>query len=69
MWGWQSWWHWLAMSGLWMVVLGLAVWAAVHLFPSPEHRSRNRARLDERLARGDLDVEQYRLLRGELERR
>ena len=69
MWGWHSWWHWLTMAGFWIVVLGVAVWAAVRLFPASSATSGARELLDERLARGEFDVEQYRLLRRELERR
>jgi putative membrane protein len=68
MWGWYPPWHWLAMSGVWVVVLALAIWAAARLFPAAGTRPGPRELLDERLARGELDLEQYRLLRRELER-
>lgn len=67
-WGWHSAWHWLAMAGAWVAVLGLAVSAAMRLFPSGA-RPDPRDLLDERLARGEIDVAQYRLLRDEREQR
>lgn len=69
MWGWHSTWHWLSMAAVWVVVLGVAVWATVRLFPAVGTRPGSRELLDERLARGEIDVEQYRRLRSELEAR
>jgi putative membrane protein len=69
MWGWHSWWHWLSMAGVWIVVLGVAVWSVARLFPAAGTQPGPRELLDERLARGEIDAEQYRLLRSELERR
>lgn len=61
-------WHWLAMAGLWLTILLVAIWAATRLFPaSGPPRPTARAILDERLARGELDVDEYRRLRDELQ--
>ena len=65
MWDWNPWWHWLPMMGVWLVFIGAIVWAVVRVFPTGRSPGA-RELLDERLARGDIDVEQYRRLRDEL---
>ncbi len=68
-WSWVPWWHWVAMALIWLVVLGTIVWAARSTFPpARDARGDTRAVLDARLARGDVDLEQYRRLREELDR-
>jgi uncharacterized membrane protein len=63
MWTSAPWWHWLGMAGFWVVILLVALWAATRLFPSTETRPRTpRSILDERLARGEIDVSTYRRL-------
>lgn len=73
MWYWAGgayWWVWLlgllGMAAFW----GLAIWAvwyvatAVFRRPEPAGRTGNAKRiLDERLARGEIDAEEYRRLR------
>ena len=69
MWNAATWWHWLPMTIIWLIVVGTIVWAAMSVFPAERHRgSTARTVLDERLARGQLDLEEYRRLRDELER-
>lgn len=65
MWDWAPWWHWLSMAGVWIVGIGVIVWAVTVLFPSPSPPDARRI-LDQRLARGELDVDEYRRLRDEL---
>jgi putative membrane protein len=67
MWGWNPWWHWLVMAGWWVLVLVVVVWVASRLFPA--QRPGAREVLDRRLATGEIDLEEYRRLRDELERR
>jgi len=67
---------WLVMTGLWLVLILGAVGLVMWLFPretrrgsAPEGAGRTpRELLDERLARGEVDVETYRVLREELAR-
>ncbi len=69
MWNMATWWHWLPMTIVWLVVVGTIVWAAMSVFPAERNPGATaRSVLDERLARGQLDLEEYRLLRDELER-
>lgn len=65
MWDWAPWWHWLSMAGVWIVGIGVIVWAVISLFPNPSPPDPRRI-LDQRLARGELDVDEYRRLRDEL---
>jgi putative membrane protein len=69
MWGLAPWWHWLGMVAFWVLLVVVAVWAVGRLFPpTPQtHTSAARATLDERLARGEVDLEQYRRLRELIE--
>lgn len=63
---------WILMSGFWIVLVALVVWAVAALFPgrtvpgaaaSTEHPEEI---LDRRLARGEIDTEAYDELRGRL---
>ena len=68
-WGaWELHWGWMVV--VWGVVLAIVVWAVVRLTASDrtEHRPSAREILDERYARGELDEEEYRRRRRELER-
>lgn len=67
MWTAAPWWHWLGMASFWLVIVLVAIWATARPFPAGE-TSQHAARsiLDERLARGELDVAEYRRLRHEL---
>ena len=66
MWSVAPWWHWLSMAGLWLVVVLVAIWATTRLFPADDPPPLARAILDERMARGELDIDEYRHLRHEL---
>jgi putative membrane protein len=68
---------WLLMTGFWVVLVALLVGVAMWIFPRqprPDSVGRDRSSvtarevLDQRLARGELDVETYRVLRDELAR-
>ncbi len=68
MWGaWEL--HWIWMVVFWVVVVGLIVWAVARIAPSNRDRRPKSAReiLDERYARGELDEEEYRRRRSELD--
>jgi putative membrane protein len=66
MWTVAPWWHWLSMAAFWLMILLIAIWATTRLFPAGDPPLSARAILDERLARGELDVDEYRRLRHEL---
>ena len=69
-WAWAPWWHWLVMAGVWIVGMGLIMWAITTLFPTGPHRDPRpdpRRILDVRFARGQIDTDQYRELRDELD--
>jgi putative membrane protein len=66
MWSIAPWWHWLSMAAFWLVVVLLAIWATTRLFPAGDPPPSSQRILDERLARGELDLDEYRLLRDEL---
>lgn len=67
MWTTAPWWHWAWMAGFWLVIVFVAIWAVVRLFPAGTTRHASaHSILDERLARGEIDVEEYRRLREEL---
>jgi len=59
---------WVAMVAGWVLVVGLAVWAVCRLFPG-QARPDARTVLEQRLASGELDAEQYRELRDTLDDR
>lgn len=59
---------WVAMVAGWVLVVGLAVWAVCRLFPG-QARPDARTLLEQRLASGELDAEQYRELRDTLDDR
>lgn len=61
-------WSWVAMVTGWLLVVGLAVWAVCRLFPG-QARLDARTLLEQRLAAGELDAEQYRELRDTLDDR
>lgn len=64
---------WLFMGLFWLVLLGVIIWAVVRLLPA-RHDGRSRATttespeeiLDRRFARGEIDVEAYRMQREAL---
>ena len=62
MWYWHQMgiWGWLMMLAFWAVVVLLIMWA-VRSATTPQQRDENSALriLDERLARGDIDREEY----------
>jgi putative membrane protein len=63
-------WIWMLLS--WVVIIGLAAWA-VTVLSGRNARGRNdppsaRRVLDERFASGEIDEEEYRRRRDELER-
>lgn len=69
MWSIAPWWHWLAMIAFWGLVIALAVWAIGFVVPRGAGPSTSaRELLDERLARGELDADEYRHRRELLER-
>lgn len=68
MWDWAPWWHWLGMTGLWVAVIVAIVWGISRAFPTTPPSDPHRI-LDERLANGSIDIEEYRRLRDELGRR
>lgn len=69
MWYWHGMgpWGWLMMLAFWAVVIFLIVWAV--RFSSPKQQDGGRALriLDERLARGEIDSQEYEERRGVLE--
>lgn len=65
MWNWAPWWHWLWMASVWIVGIAVIVWAVAALFPSQPRRDPQQI-LDERFARGDIDLGEYRQRRDEL---
>ena len=70
---WQTgagWWMWVPMVLVWVGILALILWTLrVQTGPrTPPADGDPREVLDRRLARGELDVAQYRSLREELER-
>ncbi len=57
---------WLGMIALWVAVIGLAIWAVFRLFPT-QPGSHAREVLDQRLARGDIDLDAYRSVRAAID--
>lgn len=68
MWDWAPWWHWLWMAGVWIVGIAVIVWAVTALFPNQPRRDPQQI-LDERFARGEIDVDEYRQRGDELQTR
>ena len=67
MWTAAPWWHWLGMASFWMVIVVVAIWATGRIVPAPGGvQPSARSILDGRLARGEIDVTEYRRLRHEL---
>jgi putative membrane protein len=66
MWTAAPWWHWFGMASFWLLILLVAIWAISRLFPAGRPTQDARAILDERLARGELELAEYRRLREEL---
>lgn len=58
---------WIAMGGVWIAVIAMAIWALGRLFPVGGGRVDPRSVLDDRLARGEIDTDNYRRLRHELD--
>jgi putative membrane protein len=77
MWGYGQGWVWmLLVSLLWLVLIGLIVWAVVTLSlrarqpdRETERRETPKEILDRRLARGELGVDDYKRARAHLEDR
>jgi len=71
-WDGAHWWAWLPMSLFMIAIWGLLIWAVVRLLgewrPGRPHRSTPLEILDERLARGEIDIDEYRERRASLER-
>lgn len=64
---WHGWWGGLWMLLLWVAILLLVVWAVRTGAPGgSDPRASARAILAERLARGEITVEEYRRLLQEL---
>jgi putative membrane protein len=66
MWSIAPWWHWLSMAAFWLLIVLVAIRATTRLFPPGEAPPSARTILDARLARGELDLDEYRRLRDEL---
>lgn len=67
MWTVAPWWHWVGMAAFWAVLVLVAVWATGRIAPAGDAaQPAARAVLDMRLARGEIDVAEYRRLRHEL---
>jgi putative membrane protein len=63
---------WIFMGLLWVVIIGLLVWAVVALIPrtrenGPGRRDSAAEILDRRFAMGEITAEQYRAARAELD--
>ncbi len=65
---------WLLMTGFWVVLIAVLVGLAAWIFPRQGRPTQvgdaasARELLDQRLARGELDIETYRAIRDELAR-
>jgi putative membrane protein len=57
---------WIGMIAFWAVVVALVIWGVCRLFPA-HNATDARVALDQRLARGEIDPETYRLVREELD--
>jgi putative membrane protein len=70
-WGNGQGWIWMTLS--WVIVVALVVWVVARLSPRDGTKGRGgtgdaRRILDERFARGEIDEDEYRRRRTELER-
>ena len=69
-----GWWWWIPMTVTMVVFWALVVWAIVRLAGAPWERRSGGGRptsieiLDERLARGEIGLSEYKELRDEIER-
>lgn len=68
MWDLVPWSHWLWMAVTWIIAIAAIVWAVNALFPTQPHRDPQQI-LDERFARGELDLDEYRQRSDELHTR
>ncbi|HEX4744049.1 MAG TPA: SHOCT domain-containing protein [Candidatus Limnocylindria bacterium] len=59
---------WMMASSLvfWLVLAAVAIFAIMRLGRQPDRRGGAETILDERLARGEIDVEEYRMRRAQL---
>ena len=57
---------WVGMIAVWAVVVGALIWGVSRLFPA-RNVTEAHAALDQRLVRGEIDAETYRLIRDELD--
>lgn len=62
---------WMIMGIFWLVLLGVIIWAVVRLLPRRDPDPTARAEtpediLDRRLARGEIDLDTYQVLRSAL---
>ena len=60
-------WGWLTMLVFWAVVIGLIVWTVRSTTSAPRDEDTPRRILDERLARGEIDLDDYEERRRVLE--
>jgi putative membrane protein len=68
--GWDGGWFWLwggLMMLFWAVVIAVVVWFIVRSVHRSSSGSRAREILDERLARGEITVEEYRERRAHMD--
>ena len=72
-WNGADWWAWIPMSLFMIAVWGVLIWGIVRLVgewrPAKQRRATPLEILDERLARGDIEIDEYRELRASLEHR
>lgn len=69
--GWDGGWMWLwgsLMMLTWALVIGAVLWFLLGRRPTEPPRPRSLDILDERFARGEISVDEYRTLRQELDR-
>jgi len=62
----MSWMGWMVGGSIvfWVAIIALAVFAITRLAPRREHGGDALAVLDQRLARGEIDADEYRSRRG-----
>lgn len=68
-WQGMGWWGWLIMISFWVVVLALLIWAVRTPLLTRSEGDRALRVLDERLARGEIEISEYEARREALERR